>query len=243
MIALVLAAALTVPPQPSDYVTDNAGALSARAAGSIREELRSYHDATGNRVIVYIDKTTGGVPVEDWTVDAAHAWRIGAKGKDNGAILFAFMADRKVRIEVGYGLEGALTDAQADRIIRDQIVPRMRAGDVDGAIRRGVDGMLSAITPSFKTSSSAQAQPQEQSGGNGAAVWIVLGIIALLFIVTLKLANSMGDSGPSGHLAFAGASGSSSGSSSDDDSDSSSNDDDFSDDGGDFGGGGASGSW
>ncbi len=147
--ALVLAAAIAIPPRPKDFVTDNAAALSSGAVSSVSSELKSYYDATGNTVFVWIGQSTGDQPLEEWTVDAATKWKIGSKGKDNGAVLFLFMKDRKIRIEVGYGLEGSLPDASASEIVRNTIAPKMRAGDVDGAVQSGVDAMLVTITPSY----------------------------------------------------------------------------------------------
>lgn len=189
--ALVLAAAVAIPPVPAYYVTDNAHVLSASAADSIRSELQSYHDTTGNRVIVYIDRTTGDTPLEDWTIHAAEKWKLGSKSKDNGAILFAFMQDHKVRIEVGYGLEPVLPDADASRIISETIVPKMRAGDVDGAIQSGVDRMLVTITPSFKDKIGHQVeQPVSQDDGTSSAVamliiFLIFGALVVLLLMSL----------------------------------------------------------
>jgi uncharacterized protein len=187
--AIALAVSVAVPPVPTDYVTDNAHVLSAAAADSIRRELQSYYDASGNRIIVYIGQTTGDTPLEDWTVDAAEKWKIRAgkntPGKDNAAVLFAFMQDRKVRIEVGYGLEPSLTDADSSRIIRDSIVPKMRAGDVDGAIQAGVDRMVLTITPSFKEKIGHEAAQSSQ--GDDAANGIAFLIIGLIFFGILML--------------------------------------------------------
>lgn len=239
--ALVLAAAVAVPSRPTDYVTDNAHALSASAASSIRQELQSYYDATGNRILVYIDQTTGDTPLEDWTVNAAQKWKIPGKA-DRGAVLFAFMQDHKVRIEVGYGLEDKLTDADSSRIIRDTIVPKMRAGDVDGAIQGGVDGMLLTITPSFKEKIGHQvAQPAQEDNASDAIAFLIIGLIffAILIVLIASLfgrrgrrgawywgAGSGGWGGWSGGSSGGGFSGFSGGGS-----------------GISFGGGGASGSW
>jgi len=122
------AADFTIPPTPDHYVVDAAGALRSATASALESELRAFEHATGHQVVVSIADTTGGVSLETYTAQTAHAWRIGRKGKDDGAVLFVFVQDRKVRIEVGYGLESALTDAASDQIIQTVIVPRMRAG-------------------------------------------------------------------------------------------------------------------
>lgn len=245
--ALALAAAVAIPPVPTDYVTDNAHALSARAADSIRSELQSYHDASGNRILVYIDQTTGEVPLEDWTVEAAQKWKIRAgkdtAGRDNAAVLFVFMQDHKMRIEVGYGLEPSLTDADSSRIIRDTIVPLMRAGDVDGAIAGGVDRMVLTITPSFKEKIghdvASDAAPQSDNTATAIAFIIILLIFGALFVLFIASLSSRrgrsawywGGGGWGGAGGWSSGGGGSSGGSMGG----------FS--GAGFGGGGASGSW
>jgi len=178
---------VTVPPTPHAYVTDNVQALSSSAAAQISAELQTYENTTGHRVIVWIGDTTGDTPLEDWTIRAAEQWKIfKTKGRDDGAVLFVFMKDHKVRIEVGYGLESTLTDAASSRIIRRTIVPKMRSGDVDGAIRDGVDQMLLTITPSFRSRiTHTVAGKSEASDDSNYTVIVVVAIWALitLFIV------------------------------------------------------------
>ena len=192
--ALLLAAAGALPPVPTDYVTDKAQVLRSSTVSSVRSELRSYYDATGNRILVYIDRTTGGEPLEEWTVDAAEHWKIHAgrsrTGIDNAAVLFLFTQDRKVRIEVGYGLEPRLTDADSSRIIRELIVPKMRAGDPDAAVADGADAIVHTITPSFAAPGGAPAAQSEQNSASDdaafEAIGIVLVVIALLVVLTLS---------------------------------------------------------
>lgn len=235
--ALILAAAVSVPPRPADYVTDNAGALRTSTAQSLDSELRTYEQTTGHHVIVWIGQSTGDTPLEDWTIRAAEQWKVGRKGADDGAILFLFMRDHKVRIEVGYGLESALTDASASMIVRDTIVPKLRAGDVDGAVQNGVDRMLLTITPSFadKLGHAAPQTDQPLNSSDAAA----LAIIALIIfgLVVLLIVSRLGRGrrgiwywgGPGGGWSGGGWSSGGGG---------------FSGSfGGGFGGGGASGSW
>lgn len=239
-LALSLAQTVAIPPMPTTYVTDTAAALSSGTRARIDDRLRTYYDATGNRVFVWIGQTTGDTPLEDWTVRAAEKWRPGTKQKDNGAILFAFMRDRKVRIEVGYGLESVLTDAQASRIIRETIVPKMRAGDADGAIESGVNRMLVTITPSYKEKLGG-AEPAQASNGVADAVGLLIVALVLFGLFGLFVAAAFfrapwrrgiwywGGGGPSGGWSSGGFSGGGGG---------------FSGGfGGGFGGGGASGGW
>ncbi len=232
--ALVFAAAIAIPPRPTDYVTDYAGALGPQAARRIETELRTYEQVTKHHVIVWIGQTTGDTPLEDWTIHAAEQWKIGRKGVDDGVILFLFMRDHKVRIEVGYGLESALTDASAGAIIRNTIVPRMRAGDVDGAVQGGTDRILQTITPSFAVQTPIS---NAQSVTTGIVVFVVLLGFIVLFVTFITVALIIGHrrgtwySGGADSAGWSGGGGSGGGGS------------DGGSSGGSFGGGGASGSW
>jgi uncharacterized protein len=243
------AADFTVPSAPTHYVTDNAGALSSATQASVDAELKTYEKTTGYQVIVWIGDTTGDVPLETWTGETAHQWHVGRRGKDDGAILFLFMGDHKVRIEVGYGLEGSLTDADASRIIRDEIVPRLKANDPNGAVSSGVAAMLTTITPSYARVTPPPAQENTAPpsvSGFGLAVIGFFGLLVLFFafVIVMLVARKGGPAAKKetkGATFWSSGGGGSSSSSGSDDS--SSSDDDFSSGGGDFGGGGASGSW
>lgn len=134
-----------IPAAPTAWVTDTAGFLSDATRGEIDARLRTFESRTGNQVLLWIGRTTGAAPIEDWAVRAFAAWRVGKKGLDNGVVLFVMSDDRKIRIEVGYGVEDRLPDARAATIIREGMVPRMRTGDRDGAARAGIASILSAL--------------------------------------------------------------------------------------------------
>jgi uncharacterized protein len=245
-----------VPPTPDHFVTDGASALSTDARGRIENELQAYEKATGHQVIVWIGETTGDVPLETWTGDSAHQWRVGRRGKDDGAILFLFMKDHKIRIEVGYGLESSLTDADSSRIINDIIRPKMRAGDTDGAVSAGVAAMLKTITPAYAAVTAPPSEEETRSPWWGGAIafgffgmFAVL-MLVVIYIIIMQIAGSvrygylvLREGAPAAKKQMetwpTWGSGSSSGGGSDDFGGGS----DFDAGGGDFGGGGASGSW
>lgn len=176
-----------IPPTPDHYVTDNAGALSEATRSSLENELQAYEQATGHQVIVWIAQSTGDVPLETFTTETADRWKIGRHGKDDGAVLFVFMKDRKVRIEVGYGLEGSLTDADSYRIIQGAILPKMRSGDVDSAVSAGVAGMLTTITPSYKGVEAPKYSTHDS--GSLSTFWIWAAI--LLFVLILHIIRTI----------------------------------------------------
>lgn len=138
-------AAAPIPPAPERWATDTAGFVSADALQRVDRALQQFELSTGNQVLLWIGTTTGDVPIEDWAVQAFEAWKVGRTGLDNGLILFVFAEDRALRIEVGYGLEGVVPDAVASQIINEVLVPKIQAGDRDGAILAGLDAIMVRI--------------------------------------------------------------------------------------------------
>jgi uncharacterized protein len=168
-----------IPSAPATFVTDHVGLLSPAVAQRLEERLGAVDRETGHQVLVYIDRTTGGAPIEDWAVRAFERWRPGRKSIDDGVVIFVFEADRRVRIEVGYGLEAALPDLRAKRIIDEMIVPHLRAGDGDGAVEGGVAGVLVAI-------GAAGVGPGPGELGRQISPWaLVVGGLVLLLLVSL----------------------------------------------------------
>jgi len=119
--------------------------LSPATKGELDQRLGAWAARTGHQLLVYIDSTTGGVPIEDWAVKAFETWRVGRKGIDDGLVLFVFSEDRRLRVEVGYGLEDRVTDLSASRLINEDMVPRIQAGDRDGAVRAGVSRLMTVV--------------------------------------------------------------------------------------------------
>ena len=142
-----VAAEAPLPAPPARWATDTAGFLSPGAVASLDARLEGFERATGHQVLVWIGDTTGSTPVEDWAVKTFAAWKVGRKGLDDGLVVFVLAKDRKIRIEVGYGLEEKVPDAVASRVIREVIAPRIQAGDPDGALDAGVGALLGTIRP------------------------------------------------------------------------------------------------
>lgn len=134
-----------IPPSPSDWVTDGAGALSEPTRASLDRRLSEYADTSGHQVLVWIGQTTGGVPLEEFAARAFEQWKVGRKGLDDGVVVFVLIKDRQVRIEVGYGLEDKVPDIVAGRIIRETMVPLLREGRTDGAVSAGVEAIVAHI--------------------------------------------------------------------------------------------------
>lgn len=224
-----------IRPAPTRFVTDDAGVLAEGTENSLEAQLENYEHQTGHQVVVYVGVTTGDVPIEEWAVRAFERWGIGRKGKDDGVLLAVFRDDRHARIEVGYGLEDRLTDLQSNRILQEQVLPRLTAGDPNGAITAGVQAILAAIEgrapplPSVAPppATTLAPQPVEFTPLQRVILWI-LGLLVLAFLIThprvaLWLLWTIASSSGSGRGGGGGGG--------------------FSGGGGRSGGGGASGSW
>ena len=142
--ALAGRAEVAVPPLTA-RVTDLTGTLSGEAVTRIEAKLADLEAKKGTQVAVLIVPTTQPEEIEQFDIRVADAWKVGRKGVDDGAILIVAKNDRRVRIEVGRGLEGALPDAIANRIITETITPRFKLGDYDGGVEAGVDQVISIV--------------------------------------------------------------------------------------------------
>jgi uncharacterized protein len=149
LLCLAAAAALAQAPVPVPPLTarviDLTGMLSGGAVNHIESELAALEASKGSQIVVLIVPTTHPEEIEQYGIRVAEQWKLGRKGVDDGAILLVAKDDRRVRIEVGYGLEGALPDATANRIIDETITPRFKSGDFDGGIESGVKQMISVV--------------------------------------------------------------------------------------------------
>jgi uncharacterized protein len=142
------AVALDVPPLRA-RVNDYAGMLTQVVVRQVDLLLKDLEERDSTQIVVLTVSSLEGEALEDFSMRVAEQWRVGHKGLDNGAILLIAQADRKVRIEVGYGLEGRLTDLQAGRIIRGVIVPEFQAGRFDQGVVRGVQAMIDTVRGEF----------------------------------------------------------------------------------------------
>ena len=163
-------------PELTGRVVDAAGVLSPGTAEALDRLLAQHEKETSNQVVVVTLKDLQGYDISDYGYQLGRHWGIGQKGRDNGALLIVAPAERKVRIEVGYGLEGALTDATASNIIQTRILPRFRSGDYDAGVRAGVDAILAAIAGTYKP------LPEKRGTGNArGGDFMTLVIMALAF--------------------------------------------------------------
>jgi uncharacterized protein len=170
-------AAETLPPPPTAYFNDYAGLVSAADAQRLDAKLREFAAQTSTQVVVAVFPSLPSPSLEDFTIRAAESWRVGRKDWDNGAVFFVFVNDRKMRIETGYGLEGALPDQLAGRILDEQVRPRFRAGDWTGGIEAGIDGILAATRGEYE----APPKQQQQQGVPLVAILVIACFVILFF--------------------------------------------------------------
>ena len=139
------ALALVAVPPLTGRVVDQTGTLSAGDIAALTQTLKDLEARKGSQVAVLIVPTTDGEAIEPFSLRVAEAWKIGRKKVDDGALLVIAKNDRHLRIEVGYGLEGALTDATTKRIIDEDITPKFKAGDFAGGVSAGINRMIRVI--------------------------------------------------------------------------------------------------
>jgi uncharacterized protein len=145
LFTFALAGADVAVPPLAARVTDLTGTLSGGAVARIEAKLAALEAKKGSQLAVLIVPTTQPEEIEQYGIRVAEAWKLGRKGVDDGAILIVAKNDRRVRIEVGYGLEGAMPDAIANRIIAETVTPHFKLGDYDGGVEAGIDQMISVV--------------------------------------------------------------------------------------------------
>jgi uncharacterized protein len=238
---------LLVPAKPRDHVTDRARILDPAAARTLNARLVQFERDTSNQFLVFIDQALPpNTPMEELTAASLQHWGVGQKGKDNGVIFFAFLDDRKMRIEVGYGLEGTLTDARSRRITRQIIRPHFQQGRFAEGIDAGARAIMDVIRDGDAALDLAVLSTQPRTPFLPALFWLLgcaVFVAVFLFILRSVVLFLQGRGvglfvNPLGR-GRGGGSGSSSGS----DSGSSSSGGSYSSGGGSGGGGGASDSW
>jgi uncharacterized protein len=175
-------AAEVIPPKPAAYFNDYAGVVSKDAALRFNEQLAQFERETSNQVVVAVfPKMQSDSSIEDYTQRIAQAWGVGQKERRNAAVLFVFVQDRKMFIQVGYGLEGTLPDATAFDITEYQIKPHFRNNDYEGGLAAGIDSMCKAIRGEYKGTGKTVTE-QHRNAGAPSFLFFIIFIIALILI-------------------------------------------------------------
>jgi uncharacterized protein len=183
-------AAEVIPPKPDRYFNDYAGVVSKEAAQRFNEQLAQFERETSDQVVVAVfPKMQSESDIADYTQRVAQAWGVGEKERRNGVVLFVFVQDRKIFIQVGYGLEGALPDITAFDITEYQIKPHFRNGDYEGGIAAGIDSIFKAIRGEYKGSGKTIAE--QHRGGGASSIWSFI-IFLIVLIVISRIVRRLG---------------------------------------------------
>lgn len=244
-LAGVVCAKEVIPPVPTRYFNDYAHVVNPGVGTELNQQLEDFEKATSSQIVVAIYPTMEtDSSIEDYTQRIFRAWRPGQAKLNNGAILFVFAREHRMRIQTGYGLEGALPDAICKRIMDDEIAPHLREGDYNGGMQVGVRSMIQAAKGEYKgTGQTVDQRHGGKSKNNGTGALLIFGIWAAIILYSIlfrKRGTGYGSRGSyttttysnwggGGGGGWSGGGGNSGGG--------------FSGGGGDSGGGGASGSW
>ena len=241
LLATSSQAAEMIPPKPDRYFNDYAGVVSKEAAYRFNEQLAQFERETSDQVVVAVfPKMQSESDIADYAQRVAQAWGVGSKAQRNGVVLFVFVADRKISIQVGYGLEGALPDITAYDIRENHIAPHFRRGDYEGGLAEGIDLICKAIRGEYKGSGKTVTEQRRRGGAWGVLPFLIFVVVLIIISRVMRRVGGYGYSsgrggpiflptgGGGGWSSGGGTGGGFSG---------------FSGGGGSFGGGGSSGSW
>jgi uncharacterized protein len=253
--ATLHALALDVPPPPTRWFTDSANLVSPTEEDLLNRKLQEFEQSSGAQFIIYTFPSLDGEAMEDFTIRAVQRWKVGQKKYDNGLVLFVFAQEKKVRVEVGYGLEGTITDAVSSRVIRESIAPAFQRGEYGAGLNAAADAIIARIRtgeepvpPLRPNTAPVRDQPPQAARGEDIGIVPVLIILFVVFFIILPMFSRRRRGGcggcifpfffPGGGITFGGGGfgggfggggfGGGGG---------------FSGGGGGFGGGGASGGW
>lgn len=172
-------AQVSVPKVWDSRIEDEANILTPEFENRLDLMLKQYQDSTSNQIAVMTIKTLNDYPIEQYALEVAEGFGLGQADKDNGVLLLVVVDDRKIRIEVGEGLEGVLPDAICNQIIRNEIAPRFRQGDYPGGIASAVLAMTKAIGGEYKADQTARP-----SGRRGGSIWTIVIVLIIIYLIS-----------------------------------------------------------
>ncbi|MDP2037946.1 MAG: TPM domain-containing protein [Ignavibacteria bacterium] len=227
-------------PVLKNYANDQTSSLNSSELYTLESKLKSFDDSTSNQVVFFMMNTLDGYPLESFCYETAAKNQIGSKKNSNGVLFFVAKEDRKMRIEVGYGLEGALPDALTSSILRNEVRPYFKSGDYYAGVNAGLEAIILATKGEYK------GEPKSKGKGTGipfifiVIIFIIIAVLSgkggkggggglLPLLILSSMGGSRGRGGFGGGSSWGGSGGGGFGG--------------FSGGGGSFGGGGSSGSW
>jgi uncharacterized protein len=181
LVAGCIHAAETIPPVPKAFFNDYAGVVRTDTARQLNSMLEDFERQTSSQIVVAVyPKMQSDSSIDDFTFRVAESWKVGQKGKNNGAVLFVFIQDRALFIQVGYGLEGALPDALAKQIIENEIKPQFRNGDYGAGLSAGVNAILAATRGEYRGTGRT-------AGESGGRKIVAPGLMLLILVVVIVI--------------------------------------------------------
>jgi len=191
LITISIAFALDFPPL-TGRVIDQANVLTAQNRTSLESKLKDFEDKSGIQIVVATVKSLQGSDIETYANDLFRFWKLGQAQKNNGVLLVVAPAERKIRIEVGYGLESTLTDAMSSVIIASAMIPRFRAGDFSGGIERGIDGIVTVLSSDNAGWQTTADVRREDSSAEFGGLFPLLFLLLLIFVCWYLIHNATG---------------------------------------------------
>jgi uncharacterized protein len=186
LFAALSSAAQNIPPRPNPprLVNDLAGMMQAGEAEQLERKLVTYNDSTSSQIAVVTVPTLDGNDIADYAQQLYEKWGIGQKGKNNGILVLVAQQERTARIQTGYGLEGAVPDAIAKRIISNTLVPAFKQNQYYAGLDRATDQLISLAKGEYKADPSDVGQSRSRGrSGSGIPFWLIIGVMVLIFIM------------------------------------------------------------
>jgi len=183
-------AQIPVPEHGGVWVHDDANVLSAQTKAELEAVLKAERDSTSNQIAVLIVSSLEGDDISRYGTEVFEKWKLGQTKKDNGVLFLVSINDKKMRIEVGYGLEGILTDAMSSRIDRNEVAPRFRAGDFDGGVKAAVGAIIQVIKGEYKNE-----EPVQRKGKKKTPISTIIILLVIIFIASRRRGGGGGSGG------------------------------------------------
>jgi uncharacterized protein len=189
ILCRVMAQDVPARPNPPRLVNDFAKQLNPTEINALEKKLVAYNDSTSSQIAIVVVPTTGEYPMADYALKLGRAWGVGGKGKNNGIVILWASTDRKIYISTGYGMEGAITDAVAKRIISQVITPDFKNGMYYRGLDRGVDMLIKYATGEYK------ADPNEEEDGGGTSPLLIFLVIFIVIVFIISRNKGGGGGG------------------------------------------------
>ncbi|GAA4037330.1 hypothetical protein GCM10022409_22850 [Hymenobacter glaciei] len=203
LLASFAAPAQTLPPRPNPprLVNDLAGLMQPGEAETLERKLVAYNDSTSSQIAVVTVANLDGEDIADYAQKLYESWGIGRKGKNNGILILVAQQEHQARIQTGYGLEGAVPDAMAKRIISNTLVPAFRENQYYAGLDRGTDQLIALAKGEYQADpADARPQGRRDSSGSGIPFWAII----IVLVVVFTMLRNRGGGGGRGNRGFGG---------------------------------------